>query len=99
MSDFQCHRNNREASRPTPKKPAMPEFYMPAMWPTELIGAIFERFRAWRRRRQFLRLLALDDHQLDDLGYKRGDILHGSLPASRKGTTSVTGSRSHADSP
>ena len=84
MSDFQ-HRHRPEASRPSLKKPTMPEFYMPAMWPTGLFSMIFKRLSAWRHRREFRRLLALDDHQLDDLGYKRGDILNGTQSPSRRG--------------
>ena len=99
MSNVQRHRNKRGASRPAPKKPAMPEFFMPAMWPTELTEAIFERFRVWRRRRQFSRLLALDDDQLDDLGYKRNDILKGIHPSLGEGEPGVTGPRNRTDSP
>ncbi len=45
-------------------RPAMPDFYMPAMWPIELQQAVIDWFVAWRKRRLYRRLLMLSDRQL-----------------------------------
>ncbi|AHL74598.1 hypothetical protein CH92_05600 [Stutzerimonas stutzeri] len=45
-------------------RPAMPDFYMPAMWPVELQQAAIDWFVAWRKRRLYQRLLRLSDRQL-----------------------------------
>lgn len=47
--------SNRDKSRP-----AMPEFYMPAMWPLDLQNAIVDWIGAWFWRRRMRRLLAQD---------------------------------------
>lgn len=52
-----------------------PEFYMPAMPPIWLTEAISARIANWRRRRRIRRLLKYDDHLLEDLGYRRTDLL------------------------
>ncbi|HEY1026765.1 MAG TPA: hypothetical protein VGE28_03955 [Pseudomonas sp.] len=41
-------------------RPAMPEFYMPAMWPVGLHDAIADWVGAWFWRRRMRRLLAQD---------------------------------------
>ena len=45
-------------------RPAMPDFYMPAMWPFELQQMVIDWFVAWRKRRLYKRLLRLSDRQL-----------------------------------
>ena len=46
---------------------------------TRLMTAFSDWLHAWRRRREFkslaTRLLTYDDHQLDDVGYSRQDLL------------------------
>ena len=46
---------------------------------TRLMTAFSDWLHAWRRRREFkslaTRLLTYDDHQLDDMGYSRRDLL------------------------
>ncbi len=44
--------------------PAMPDVYLPAMWPVELQQALIDRFIAWRTRRLYRRLLRLSDREL-----------------------------------
>ena len=39
-------------------RPAMPDFYMPAMWPLDLQNAIVDWISAWFWRRRMRRLLA-----------------------------------------
>jgi hypothetical protein len=43
---------------------AVPDFYMPAMWPVELQQALIDRLVAWRNRRLYRRLLRLSDREL-----------------------------------
>ncbi len=43
---------------------AMPDLYMPAMWPVELQQALIDWFVAWRKRRIYRHLLDLSDRQL-----------------------------------
>lgn len=52
-----------------------PEFYMPAMPPIWLTEAISARIANWRQRRRIRRLLKYDDRRLEDLGYRRVDLL------------------------
>ncbi|MCQ4258410.1 hypothetical protein [Stutzerimonas stutzeri] len=44
--------------------PAMPDLYLPAMWPIELQEWALEWFKAWRKRCLYRRLLRLSDRQL-----------------------------------
>lgn len=46
------------------QRPAMPEFYMPAMWPVDLQQQLLDWFNAWRERQLYRRLLGLSDRQL-----------------------------------
>jgi hypothetical protein len=54
----QCNRAENQ------ERLAMPDFYMPAMWPVELQQALVDRFIAWRNRRLYRRLLRLSDREL-----------------------------------
>lgn len=45
-------------------RPAMPDFYMPAMWPLDLQEQAIEWFKVWRKRCLYRRLLRLSDRQL-----------------------------------
>ena len=56
----------RSESEITNRRPgaAMPDFYMPAMWPIELQDMVSEWFKAWRKRRLYRRLLMLSDREL-----------------------------------
>lgn len=47
-----------------PSRSAMPEFYMPAMWPIGFQQAVVDWFLAWRERQLYRRLLRLSDRQL-----------------------------------
>ena len=74
MSYFDRARFDNEQTKPfatikpsTARRPARP------------LAAVGTWLRAWRRRQEFnrlvARLLTYDDHQLDDLGYARQDLL------------------------
>lgn len=52
----------------------LPRVVMPASWPSGLGRGVAGWLRAWQRRRHFLRLLDLDDHLLDDVGYSRDEV-------------------------
>ncbi|MFN3880446.1 MAG: hypothetical protein ACK4L8_03345 [Nitrincola lacisaponensis] len=74
--NHKCNLHRQQAVNPQPSdKPALPDFYMPAMPPLGLINAIEVWFKAWNRRRKLLRLLDYDDHMLEDMGYTRDDLL------------------------
>ncbi|AXO62519.1 hypothetical protein SAMN03159511_0692 [Pseudomonas sp. NFACC19-2] len=64
--------SNRDKSRP-----AMPEFYMPAMWPLDLQNAIVDWIGAWFWRRRMRRLLAQDIEGRIRLGGARGVVEQG----------------------
>ena len=64
--------SNRDRSRP-----AMPEFYMPAMWPLDLQNAIVDWICAWVWRRRMRRLLAQDMEGRIRLGSARGVVERG----------------------
>ncbi|MEO9333195.1 hypothetical protein [Ectopseudomonas guguanensis] len=64
--------SNRDKSRP-----AMPEFYMPAMWPLDLQNAIVDWICAWFWRRRMRRLLAQDIEGRIRLGSARGAVEQG----------------------
>lgn len=68
------NQNQFELSQRKARAPE-PEFYMPAMPPIWLTEAISARIANWRRRRNILRLLKYDDRRLEDLGYRRVDLL------------------------
>ena len=42
------------------------------------VSALRSTLRCWRRRRQFRRLLDLDDRMLDDLGVTRAEVVDAS---------------------
>ena len=50
----------------------------PALSLTNPMPALRKAIRHWRRRRQFRRLLDLDDHMLDDLGVTRAEVIDAS---------------------
>lgn len=56
-------------------RPAVPEFYMPAMWPVELQQLLTDWFVAWRKRRLYRCLLRLNDQQLDRRDLSRSQLL------------------------
>jgi len=56
---------------------AMPEFYMPAMWPLDLQSAIADWVGAWLWRRRMRRLLAQDVQGQIRLGSARGVVERG----------------------
>lgn len=58
-------------------RPAMPEFYMPAMWPLDLHNAIADWIGAWCWRRCMRRLLAQDAEGRIRLGSARGVVEQG----------------------
>ena len=47
-----------------PERLAIPEFYMPAMWPIGIQQLLVDWFTAWRKRQLYRRLLRLSDRQL-----------------------------------
>lgn len=55
-------------------RPAMPEFYMPAMWPLDLQNAIVDWVGAWFWRRRMRRLLTQDIEGRIRLGGARGVV-------------------------
>lgn len=72
-------RHSERESERQPKRPEMPDLYMPAMPPLGLIHDVENLVRAlvrrWRFRRRFLPLLNHDDHILEDMGHVREEIL------------------------
>lgn len=46
------------------REPAMPDVYLPAMWPVGLQQIITDWYKAWRKRCLYRRLLTLSDRQL-----------------------------------
>ena len=56
-------------------RPAVPEFYMPAMWPVELQQLLSDWFGAWRKRRLYRCLLRLSDQQLDRRDLSRSRLV------------------------
>lgn len=56
---------------------AMPEFYMPAMWPLDLQSVIVDWVGAWLWRRRMRRLLAQDLQGQIRLGSARGVVEQG----------------------
>ncbi|MDN3517587.1 hypothetical protein QWY84_08200 [Aquisalimonas lutea] len=69
----------RRCEVPQNRPASMPDFYMPAMPPLGLIRAIERWVALYRQRRRFRRrflpLLAQSDRILEDMGYRREDIL------------------------
>jgi uncharacterized protein YjiS (DUF1127 family) len=58
-----------------PTQAELERIYMPAMPPLDLFAAIGRWIGRWRRRRSLRRLLDLDDHLLQDLGYTRTELI------------------------
>ncbi len=63
-SKWQPVRQHKRSVADERDRPAMPAFYMPAMWPVELQQLLTDWFAAWRKRRLYRRLLRLSDQQL-----------------------------------
>lgn len=80
MSNRERIRGVNEAVHPALQRP-LRNTYLPAMAPVEWLEALRTRLgqwlRTWRRRQQFRRLLALEDHLLVDLGYTRAELRWG----------------------
>ena len=74
MSDFDraCFDSEKTKQHATIKPPAAPDS-------ARLMASLGAWLHAWRRRREsnrlVARLLTYDDHELDDLGYTRQELL------------------------
>ncbi|MCP1677129.1 uncharacterized protein YjiS (DUF1127 family) [Natronocella acetinitrilica] len=81
MSNQQQYEQIKRTIQTGRGRPATPDFYMPASWPTGLVTGLMTALRelwvAWRRRRRFLALRDLDDRLLRDIGLRREDVERG----------------------
>lgn len=77
MRNPQCQpeRQHKRSVADGQDRPAMPEFYMPAMWPVELQRLLTDWFAAWRKRRLYRRLLRLSDQQLRRRDLSRSQLV------------------------
>lgn len=79
MNQYQPFQHQALKHDKAPEPPPKLTLYMPATPPLGLIHAFELWWWRYKRRRQFrqycLQLLTYDDHILEDMGHRRGDIL------------------------